>query len=226
MKNKLHSPRLHKGFTLAELLIASAIGVLLITATTSLAVSENLSNHRIRQLQRLRSNWAKLTHLINIEVAEGSNNNVSAAILTSGITTANSGTADAGATTTACANPGASSLFTINVKPISTTTGISQNRLIHYYLQTTSGVTSLRRCGPAITSSGTLATNSTTTVDSMVMRGINLNATINGAASGSGGSTLTITPTALSTALANETRSQIGGVVSAFSVETKSNLIQ
>ncbi len=185
------------GFTLVELLIVSVIGGLLIAGAALVGVTHIRSSTNQLTIQQRRSDWGKLSYLIETEVGEGE------AVAT-------------GTTTTGCADSVAS-LLSITV-PIFDSTSPAANvptRLIHYYTTGAGGATQLWRCGPAIldgsganTRAGQLSPSGGL-VTSLLMDGVALTATAADATS------LTITPTIV-----------IPGSVEPFTVRTKVRLIQ
>lgn len=59
-----------KGFSLAELLIAGFIGTILVVSGASIAVQNINSTKRLVDLQALRSNWTRITLMINTDSSE------------------------------------------------------------------------------------------------------------------------------------------------------------
>ncbi|MFY8149299.1 MAG: PilW family protein [Prochlorococcaceae cyanobacterium] len=185
------------GFSLVELMVASVIGGLMIAAAASVAVTHLRSSSNQLTIQQRRSDWGKLTYLIQTETGEG----ISVA---------------AGVATTGCAN-NVSSLFTITV-PIfdASSPGVAvPTRLIHYYQTGAGAAAQLWRCGPVIldgsatnTRAGQLSPSGSL-VTSLLMEAVPVTATVPDA------STLTITPTTV-----------IAGSVEPFTVRTRVRLIQ
>jgi hypothetical protein len=128
---RLGIPSSSKGLTLPELLIASLLGVLMITI--GLGVSQNAlqTNYRLLTAQELRDNWNKIALLINSDIAEscsaiGSNSSLVLRVL-----------------------PSAES----SVNPCATS---PDGKTVTYSL---SGTT-LSRTGPRVRSDGSLSSNS------------------------------------------------------------------
>lgn len=59
------------GFTLIELLTYTVLSALVLSATVSVVVSTNRYNNRMLRSMRLQDRWARLSQLIESEVAEG-----------------------------------------------------------------------------------------------------------------------------------------------------------
>ncbi|MCT0224855.1 prepilin-type N-terminal cleavage/methylation domain-containing protein [Synechococcus sp. CS-1328] len=185
------------GFSLVELLVVSAIGGILIAAAASISVTHIRSSANQLSIQQRRSDWGKLTYLLQTETGEG----ISVAT---------------GVSTSGCAAT-VNSLFTITV-PIFDSSSPSTavpTRLIHYYTTGAGTAAQLWRCGPAIldgsaanTRAGQLSPTGSI-VTSLLMEGVPITATLVDSRS------LTIQPDTV-----------IAGSVEPFTVRTKVRLIQ
>lgn len=121
------------GFTLVELLVTMAAGLVLIGAVTPVIISEIRSGLLAERAQRAQEDFLRLTSLIDSEVSEGSE------------ITYNK-------TTTGC-SPSGSSVFTIKVPHGFDASTLAPNEAtIHYFIS--SG--SLYRCGPPLLNNGAL----------------------------------------------------------------------
>jgi hypothetical protein len=132
-------------FTLSELLVAAALGLIVVSAAGSVIIS-HIRTTTVQSVQlRFQNDWARVSNLIENEVGEGTS--------LSGVTVAAGCPAEA--------LPGRDLLFTITVpvivgvNPASTAaTATPQNAEISYYQVGNE----LRRCGPRINPAGTLDT--------------------------------------------------------------------
>lgn len=65
----IHRQKASRGFTLSELLIAAGIGALLTLVAGDALLSHLKSTARLEALERLRSDWGRISHFIESEVA-------------------------------------------------------------------------------------------------------------------------------------------------------------
>lgn len=123
-------PRIHGAFTLSELLVATALGLIVVAAAGSVFIS-HIRTTTVQTVQlRFQNDWARVSNLIETEVAEG-----------------------ASLTAAAGAGCGAGNrLFTINVPVIAGTTEAPTDITISY----NQVGNNLHRCGPPINADGTL----------------------------------------------------------------------
>jgi prepilin-type N-terminal cleavage/methylation domain-containing protein len=132
------------GFTLVELLVTMAAGLVLLGAVTPVIISEIRSGLTSERAQRAQEDFLRLTSLIDSEVSEASE-------------------IEYNVTTTGC-SPSGSSVFTINVPHgFDSSTLTPYEATIHYFIS--SG--SLYRCGPPFLASGAL--NPTGTVSTALL---------------------------------------------------------
>jgi hypothetical protein len=126
-------------FTLSELLVAAALGLIVVAAAGSVLVS-HIRTTTVQTVQlRFQNDWARVSNFIETEVGEGES-------LT--------------ATSVDPSCPADNLLFTINVPVIVGTERILKNKQISYYqvpIDPDPGdPTELQRCGPPINDNGTL----------------------------------------------------------------------
>jgi hypothetical protein len=134
-------------FTLSELLVAAALGLIVLSAAGSVLVS-HIRTTTVQTLQlRFQDDWARFSNLIETEVGEGQS-------LTAVVQAAQC---------PAEALPGRDLLFTINVPVIVDNNAV--NTQISYYQVGPD----LVRCGPPITEEGTLD-RTTPPVDLVLLR--------------------------------------------------------
>ena len=131
------------GFSLAEFLIASAIGAVILASVTSMAVSHIRASATQVKIQRLRSDWRRLQDLINVEVSESKFVSIDPNLIR------------------LCDAEGENKklLFLMRVPTFtqgSNTFGALTDYTIIYYTDKNSGVSQLRRCGPSVNDDGTL----------------------------------------------------------------------
>jgi cell division protein FtsL len=82
--NPLRHPRRSpaKGFTLVELVVASAIGVVMVLAGVAASIGGYRSTARVINAQQLRDEWSRLTLLLNADIAESCQATVAGTTLT------------------------------------------------------------------------------------------------------------------------------------------------
>lgn len=139
-----------RGFSLVELLISVVVGVMVVSAFTYGITSQLRSTQNQEQAQRTRDDANRLNYLIQTEASEAVNTTQ-------------------GQTISGCvvrAN-GKTSLFSLTIPlPTGQFDTLANVATVHYYSETSGGVTDLRRCGPAILRNGSL--DFSTNVDGIV----------------------------------------------------------
>jgi hypothetical protein len=192
------------GFTLAELLIVVALGLLVTTTAGTVAISSARSERSQFRSQQRHNDWTRFTYFLANEVGEGGRvrTNASPAELASN----------------GCSLPGDGSiLFTVDI-PIATDTGTPVRRSVHYYTSGTGENTILFRCGPEITREGRLATGSTSFMPARLLSGIPLSAATDS-------NQVSVTICNYTSPTCNENASGAGaGNIGPFSVRTRSFL--
>ena len=175
-------------------MVAVLLGGFLIAAAAQVIVSHTRMFGKQMEINRLRSDWGRLVQFLAVEVAEGDQ-----------ISTASS------MSETGCPSS-PSSLFSVRVPLYDTTTTTPTSavptRMIHYYLTGSGAEQTLRRCGPAILSSGQLNASSSTFVDSALIQGIPITVSV------SSSRLVTITPS-----------TTVTGSLEAFTLRTKVRMI-
>ena len=187
-------PPSQSAFTLTELMVAAMLGGLLIAAAAQVIVSHTRMFGKQMEINRLRSDWGRLIQFLAVETAEGDQ-----------ISTAET------MSETGCPSS-LSSLFSVRVPlydtATTTPTSAVPTRMIHYDLAGSGAEQTLRRCGPAILSSGQLNASSSTFVDSALIQGISISVSVASSRS------ITITPSTLVT-----------GSLEPFTLRTKVRMI-
>ncbi|MCT0224850.1 type II secretion system protein J [Synechococcus sp. CS-1328] len=126
-----------RAFTLMELLMAAAIGAVILAVAAKVLIGDVRSSSNQEAIQRLRDHWGRVNYFVDTEVREG---------LSVSLTAGSGGCASV-------TNP----LLTITVPAPGTVSGIST---IHYYNQNGD----LWRCGPDIADNGSLIFDTITNV--------------------------------------------------------------
>jgi prepilin-type N-terminal cleavage/methylation domain-containing protein len=128
------------GFTLTEVLVAAALGLIGVAAVGSVLV-QHVRTMTLQTVQlRFQDDWARASHFIETEVSEGER-----------ITTATDGN---------CGAAAGDLRFTIEVPVIVGTTETLTSRTISYYqvpnAPAANALSAIVRCGPPINADGTL----------------------------------------------------------------------
>jgi type II secretory pathway pseudopilin PulG len=144
-------------FSLLELLISVVLGTALVSAVFYVITGQIRGASKEELAQRTRDDATRLNHLIQTEASE-------AVTTTQGQTISNC----------AAAANGRTSLFALTIpRPTAQFDDLTNVTTIYYYSTTSSGITDLRRCGPAIQRNGSL--DFSTMVDGIVSANTGLN---------------------------------------------------
>jgi hypothetical protein len=125
------------GFSLVELLIAGAIGVIVVLAGSQLISDQVIQGRRLEAAQRFRENIGRLNYLIQVEASESSQ--ISQLLIPAGCS-------------------GGSQSFTLVIqRPTGGYASAANNSLVQYYNgNDANGIPSIWRCGPPVERNGVL----------------------------------------------------------------------
>jgi len=126
-----------RGFSMVELMIGGAVGVICLGALITVILSYVRSRDRLEAVLRLQDQWGRLQFLLDREIQEATPVTASSSV---------SASCGAGSVALSLEVPG------------------NSNRILYYLSGTT-----LRRCGPVITSSGDLGA---TVSDALLLNGV------------------------------------------------------
>lgn len=151
-----------RAFTLVELLIVVALGVLVTTTAGTVAISSARSERSQFRAQQRHNDWSRLSSFLANEVGEGGR--------------VRTNTPPADLASNGCSLPaGGSLLFSVDI-PIATDTGTPVRRSVHYYTTGSDESTILFRCGPPINANGRLNAVTTSFTPARLLSGIPLSA--------------------------------------------------
>lgn len=160
------SSRVGHGFSLLELLISVVLGTALVSSVFYVITAQIRGSTSEELAQRSRDDATRLNYLIQTEASE-------AVTMATGVVISN------------CASPanGKTSVFSLTIpRTVGQFDDVTNVATIFYYSDSNSGVTDLRRCGPAILRNGSLDFSSS--VDGIVSASTTLSlATCNGSTS-------------------------------------------